>query len=95
MKLREILNKPIFKGAAVVAGHNGLTIDVQSVNMMDAPDIIDFLHEKELLLTTAYSIKNRPDALLELVEQMAKQGCAGLALKTQRFLKVIPKDVIE
>lgn len=95
MKLEKILEKSIFSGAAVVAGHRGLNKEVQSVNMMDAPDIIDFLKAEQLLLTTAYSIKNRPEALLELVEQMAKQGCAGLGLKIQRFLKVIPEDVIE
>lgn len=95
MKLAKILEKLIFKGAFVVAGLQGLNKDVQSVNMMDAPDIINYLNKHELLLTTAYSIKNHPEALLELVEQMAKQGCAGLALKTQRYLKVIPKDVIQ
>ncbi|WP_416148660.1 PucR family transcriptional regulator [Salipaludibacillus sp. HK11] len=95
MKLGDLLEKPIFNGGAVVAGHNGLNKDVKSVNMMDAPDIINFLKKEELLLTTGYSIKNHPEALFELVAQMAKQGCAGLALKTQRFLKVIPDDVIE
>ncbi|PYZ94742.1 PucR family transcriptional regulator [Salipaludibacillus keqinensis] len=94
MKLETLLEKSIFNGAAVISGHEGLKRDVQSVNMMDAPDIIDFLKENQLLLTTAYSIKNRPEALLELVEKMAKQGCAGLGLKIQRFLKVIPADVI-
>ncbi|WP_052144568.1 PucR family transcriptional regulator [Halalkalibacter okhensis] len=95
MRLLDILNLPTFKEATVVAGEDGLTKNVQSVNLMDAPDIIDYLNDEQLLLTTAYSIKNNPNALIELVTQMANQGCAGLGLKTKRFIDEIPADVIE
>ncbi|MCL7747713.1 PucR family transcriptional regulator [Halalkalibacter alkaliphilus] len=95
MRLLDILNLPTFKEAAVVAGEEGLTKNVQSVNLMDAPDIIDYLNDEQLLLTTAYSIKNNPNALIELVTQMANQGCAGLGLKTKRFIDEIPTEVID
>ncbi|MDT8860884.1 PucR family transcriptional regulator [Alkalihalobacillus sp. MEB130] len=95
MRLLDILDLPTFKEATVVAGKQGLTKNVQSVNLMDAPDIIDYLNDEQLLLTTAYSIKNNPNALTELVSQMAKQGCAGLGLKTKRFIEEIPAEVIE
>ncbi|WP_078552491.1 PucR family transcriptional regulator [Bacillus alkalicellulosilyticus] len=94
MRLTEMLTLPTFKEAAVVAGHQGLSNTVQSVNLMDAPDIIDYLNKEQLLLTTAYSLKNNPDALYDLVKQMAKQGCAGLGVKTKRFIEEIPKKVI-
>ncbi|ARK28937.1 PucR family transcriptional regulator [Halalkalibacter krulwichiae] len=95
MRLIDILELPTFKDAAVVAGEKGITKTVQSVNLMDAPDIIDYLNHEQLLLTTAYSIKNTPNALINLVKQMAEQGCSGLGLKTKRFLNVIPENVIE
>jgi purine catabolism regulator len=95
MRLLDILNLPTFKETTVVAGEHGLTKTVQSVNLMDAPDIIHYLTGEQLLLTTAYSIKNNPHALIELVKQMAKQGCAGLGLKTKRFIEEIPTEVLE
>ncbi|GAE32048.1 PucR family transcriptional regulator [Halalkalibacter hemicellulosilyticus] len=95
MELNDILQQSLLKDSTVVAGHQGLNRKVESVNMMDAPDIMNYLKENQLLFTTAYSIKNRPDILLELVRSMAKQGCAGLGLKTKRFIKVIPQAVIQ
>ncbi|MFC0471114.1 PucR family transcriptional regulator [Halalkalibacter kiskunsagensis] len=95
MRLIDILNLPTFNETTVVAGEQGLNKTVQSVNLMDAPDIIHYLTGEQLLLTTAYSIKNNPNALIELVTQMAKQGCAGLGLKTKRFIEEIPNEVIE
>lgn len=95
MKLVDILNLPTFKEAIIVAGNKGIENSVQSVNLMDAPDIIHYLNKEQLLLTTAYSIKNSPNALIKLVEQMAKQGCAGLGLKTKRYIDEIPEEVIK
>lgn len=94
MKLLDLLKQPSYSGSVVIAGENGLTRTVQSVNMMDAPDIIDFLKPDELLLTTAYLLKDIPDALLSLVAKMAEHGCAGLGVRTKRFLGEIPPDII-
>lgn len=94
MRLVEILELPTFKDVVVVAGAAGLPNHVQSINLMDAPDIIHYLNNEQLLLTTAYSMKNTPHALLNLVKQMAEQGCAGLGLKTKRFIDEIPESVL-
>jgi len=85
----------MFKNARVLAGHSGLGHPVNSINMMDAPDIVDFLKQDELLLTTAYALKDNVDELEKLVEGMAKQGCAGLGIKTKRFLLEIPTSLLQ
>ncbi|CAM4356422.1 PucR family transcriptional regulator ligand-binding domain-containing protein [Paenibacillus alkaliterrae] len=94
MLLKELISLPIYANAKVVAGHGGMTNSVQSVNIMDAPDIIHYLKPQELLLTTGYAMKDQPGALLSLVTNMAGVGCAGLAIKTKRFLQKVPEDVI-
>lgn len=48
----------------------------------------------ELLLTTAFAMKEAPHELVELVKQMAAKGCAGLGIKTKRFLSEIPVSVL-
>ncbi|MGO4548368.1 PucR family transcriptional regulator [Paenibacillus sp. 2TAB23] len=95
MLLKELISLPIYANAKVVAGHEGMTNSVQSVNIMDAPDIIHYLKPQELLLTTGYAMKDQPEALLSLVTNMAKVGCAGLAIKTKRFLQEVPEDVLQ
>jgi purine catabolism regulator len=95
MKVSELLKLPDYAEAVVSAGTDGLNRRVQSVNMMDAPDIIDYLRPDELLLTTAYALKDQPDALYTLVARMAEQGCAGLGIKVKRFWSSVPSEVTE
>lgn len=95
MQLRALLKKPVLKNAVVVAGSEGTFNQVTSVNMMDAPDIIDYVKKNQLLLTTGYNIQHRPEILSDIVSKMAERGCAGLALKTHRFLKTIPPSVLK
>src|SRR3954453_2555865 len=95
MKVIELLTIPQLDGMTIIAGESGTEREVESVNMMDAPDIIHFLIENEFLITTAYHIKNDPHLLTELVKAMAEQGCAGLGIKTKRFLEKVPDEAIK
>lgn len=95
MLLKDLIQIPSLRNARIAAGAEGLTRSVNTVNMMDAPDIIHYLKPNELLLTTAYAVKDHPETLDSLVEQMASAGCAGLAIKTKRFLEEIPSSVID
>jgi|GEM_PF-756997 len=95
MQLHQLLSLPLYTNARIVAGASGLHgRQVLSVNIMDAPDIIHYLKPHELLLTTAYAIKDHPEALLTLVGHMAEVGCAGIALKTKRFFEEVPVAVV-
>ncbi|WP_066047745.1 PucR family transcriptional regulator [Robertmurraya korlensis] len=95
MKVSQLLTVPNLNGMNIIAGQSGIEREVTSVNMMDAPDIIHYLNKNEFLITTAYHFKDQPHMLTELVEAMAKQSCAGLGIKTKRFLDNIPDEVIQ
>jgi PucR family transcriptional regulator, purine catabolism regulatory protein len=94
MRLIDLLNLSVFHGTKLLGGKHGTVREVNTVNMMDAPDIIHFLKKDELLVTTAFHFKDDLQALLMLIKEMEKQGCAGLGIKTKRFLQEIPRDVI-
>ncbi|CEH29339.1 hypothetical protein AM501_20210 [Aneurinibacillus migulanus] len=95
MDMADVLRLPLLANASVVAGRVGLTRAVENVNMMDAPDIIGFLKPNTLLLTTAYAMKEAPHEISKLVTHMAEKGCAGLGIKTKRFLDEIPTLALE
>jgi len=94
MKLYDLLKLPIFNGATIAAGENGISREVNTVNMMDAPDIIHYLKEHDLLVTTAFHFKDDLESLLCLIVEMNKQGCAALGIKTKRFIDNIPEKAI-
>ncbi|WP_342553017.1 PucR family transcriptional regulator ligand-binding domain-containing protein [Paenibacillus sp. FSL R7-0652] len=95
MKMNELLKLPIFHGTIVMGGGSGLNREVHTVNMMDAPDIIPYLKRNELLITTAFHFKDDLEALLELIREMGLQECAGLGIKSKRFLGTIPESAVQ
>lgn len=50
---------PLSEGK-LTAGQNGVNRIVKSVNVMDAPDIADWVREGDILFTTAYLMKDAP-----------------------------------
>lgn len=89
------LNLNPLKGAKIIAGEKGTGKKIIKVNIMEVPDIIDWVVEGELILTTAYSIKDNLKALKELIPKLHKKKVAGLAIKPGRYLDVIPEYMID
>lgn len=95
MKLAEILQKPVFNAVEVIAGHTGLNKEIKNITMMDAPDIVEYLYPNDLLVTTAYHLKDKPDVLLSLIKSMQEKDCTALGIKAKRFLGQIPQEAID
>jgi PucR family transcriptional regulator, purine catabolism regulatory protein len=93
--VKEILRLPIFKNAKVISGFQGLDRVVRSIDAMEIPEIKPWLREGELLLTTTYSIRNEPNLLTKLVEDLAQAGAAALVFKPERFIHQIPEKMTE
>jgi len=81
--------------ARLVAGRAGLGRVVRSVNVMEVPDILDWVKPDELLLTTAYPLREDPAALEELVPNLVGHGLAGMAIKPTRYIGSIPAAMVE
>ncbi|MCQ4085654.1 PucR family transcriptional regulator [Saccharibacillus sp. JS10] len=95
MKLNELLKLPVFDETVIVAGEQGLNCEVYTVNMMDAPDIMPYLKSNELLITTAFHLKDDLSSLLDLIRGMSAQGCAALGIKSKRYLGSIPPSAVQ
>lgn len=54
--VQDILQLDCMRQTKVVAGHQGLTRIVSNVNVMEVPDIGNWVSSGDLLLTTAYSM---------------------------------------
>lgn len=92
--VREVLTLPALRGNFVVAGQGGLDRAVTGVNVMEVPDIESFVKEGELLLTTAYPLREHPEELAVVVRTLARLGLAALAVKTGRYLERLPDDAL-
>jgi purine catabolism regulator len=81
LTLREAMSlvEPLMK-SSVIAGDRGLDNIVKSVNVMEVPDILEWVHPGELLVTTMYPLRDDVAAIDTLVPRLANKGLAGLAV---------------
>lgn len=82
-----------FSESRIIAGHGGLARPITGINVLDAPDILNWVKSGELLLTTAYAIRDRLDHSAELVAGLDARNCAGLGIKLGRFIDNIPPEM--
>ncbi len=95
ISLTRALELPPLRQARVVAGRAGLEHRVRHVNVMEVPDILPWVQADELLLTTAYPLRDDRAALGALVPQLAAKGLAGIAIKPERYLDRIPQAMLD
>lgn len=93
--VEELLRLDIMEKANILAGEKGLVNLITKVNVMEVPDIINWVEEGEFLLTTAYSMKDDLSGLKDLIFHLSKKGLAGIGIKTKRYIDKIPEDVLE
>jgi purine catabolism regulator len=94
-RIADAVRLPVLQGARVVGGALGLDRPVRSVNVMEVPDIVEWVKPDELLLTTAYPLRDDPAALAALIPRLAARGLAGIALKPTRYIAATPPAMIE
>lgn len=92
--VREVLTLPVLRNSYVVAGDGGLDRAVTGVNVMEVPDIESFVKSGELLLTTAYPMRDHPEDLSALVQTLSRLGLAALAIKLGRYLDRLPDEML-
>lgn len=93
--VEEVLTLPAFIGAKVTGGRQGLGRVVTNVNVMEVPDILEWIREGDLLLTTGYPIKDDVEAQRTLLPRLAAKGLAAVAFKPKRYIDTVPSHMVE
>lgn len=93
--IEEMLNLEVLKNAKILAGIRGLGNKVTKINVMEVPDILDWVTAGEFLLTTAYSIKDNIHVLESLIPQLHKKELAGMGIKMKRYVDQLPEKIIK
>lgn len=93
--IQDVLNADVFQNYNVLAGENGLLREVTTITIAEVPDAAKWLRGGELVCSTAFFISNTGLEQSEWVESLIINGASALAIKTSRFLGVLPKSIIE
>lgn len=92
--LRDVLQIDLLKGAEILAGENGLDNSILSVNVMEVPDVLEWVRSGEFLLTTAYVFRDDLSLLDRLIPELYAKKVCGLGIKTQRYIETVPESAL-
>jgi len=93
--VRALFDVPQLKEAVLLGGEAGMDRPISRINVMEVPDVVDWVRPGELLMTTGYPFKHDPEVLVTLIAQLASKGVVALGVKTKRFFDEVPKTAIE
>jgi len=78
----------------IKAGKAGMDNVVSWVHMIEDETIVSRFQGEELAITTGMKA-SQPNWLMNLIQEMAKDECAGIIINTGKYLMGIPQDVID
>ena len=102
VSLREVLRVDCLTGTTVLAGESGLDRIVTRLNVMEVPDVVDWVKPHELLVTTGFPLASLPNdandqllAFVQLIRDLDQRETAALGIKIGRYIDEIPDEVLQ
>ncbi len=89
--LKEI---PVLSAARVMAGEQNLGQIIRWTHIIDHPDVVPWVQEGYLLLTTAFALMLNPDSQVDLIPRLAEKKLAGMMVNVGRYMGEIPSNMI-
>lgn len=93
--VREAMRLGGFSRATLIGGKAGLDRRVEWVRVIETPDTASRARAGDLLLTTAFPIKDDPQAIFGLLGTIAANESAGLVVKPGLYLAELPPGMGE
>lgn len=95
LTLQKILSKDIFENYTILSGQNNLDSTITSISVLETPDFNKYISFNSLILTTFYIIKTDYVLFEQLLSVLHENKAAGLIIKMNRYIDVIPDYIIE
>ncbi|MDC3424415.1 PucR family transcriptional regulator [Aquibacillus sp. 3ASR75-11] len=95
IKVSDILNRPHFKRATVIAGQQGLTSKIRWVHVMEVTQIGKLLSGSELILSTGVGWKDQNNTGLSFLQQLIDKKASGLCVELGTYINIIPQSMIK
>lgn len=94
ISMGSVMRLDILKNAKLLAGASGMDSVVTSVSVMVDPNVVNAAKKGDLLVSTAYSVRENIPQLLMLIPRLHEIGVVGLGLKFNSYIQELPSDII-
>ncbi|MFO2548149.1 PucR family transcriptional regulator [Alicyclobacillus cycloheptanicus] len=95
LRVTDVLRRPVFAAAQLVAGSEGLLRPVRWVHILDVPEAAIHLHGAELVLTTGMGFGGHVDRFAAFLNQLVEKQAAGLCIELGTNIREVPQAVID
>lgn len=89
--VKELLKHETFLTADIICNKRSILNNVNTVTIMDIPDIVEWIHPKELIIMGRF-METHFDT--EFIKQLADKGISGIISK-KKFKKFVTEETIE
>lgn len=93
LKVADLFQLPPLRNARLICGHESIENRITGVNVIEAPDVADWVQEGDVLLTNLYSV-DKLSPLDVFVEKVAQRGLSALIIKTGLFVQEVPEEMV-
>lgn len=90
LTVQDFLQLSELEGVRLAGGANGTDRVITRTNIIDNPDTLDWLISGEFLLSTGYIFQENKQLQRSIIRDLAEINCAGLCIKTGRYLGTMP-----
>lgn len=94
LKISDLLQFAPFRQARLICGQEGLANPVKGVNVIEAPDVTDWVQPGDVLLTNFYAL-DRLRPLDAFIEKVAAKKLSALIVKVGVFVQEVPAEIVE
>ncbi|MCL7745669.1 PucR family transcriptional regulator [Halalkalibacter alkaliphilus] len=92
--ISDILERPFFQQAKVIASDQALDRTVTWVHIMEVTNVGKLLNGNELILSTGIAWKDNEEVLISFLEQLIEKKAAGLVIELVNYTKKIPNAAL-
>ncbi|BFH59669.1 PucR family transcriptional regulator [Paenibacillus azoreducens] len=93
--IRDMLKRPVFQGAQLIAGAGGIGRKVGWVHILEIANVAPFVTQNDLILTTGLWLRHYEQEHLSYMQQLIRQEAAGLCVELGTSIENIPSEIIE
>ena len=94
LTVADFLSLSELEGVRLAAGGNGVYRTITRTNIIDNPDTLDWLMPGEFLLSSGYIFREKKELQRSIIRSLAEINCAGLCIKTGRYLDAMPPSMV-
>lgn len=95
LTMADVVKRPLFQHAVVVAGSRGLSRAVRWVHVLEAAHTVQYLNGEELILSTGLGFGEAKEKRLAYLSELISRKAVGLCIELGDYIPSVPEDMLE